>query len=360
MVQKKVLIITHHRKDRSPGQRFRFEQYLDYLENNGFQIDISILLNEEDDMTFYSKGNYPKKALLLKKQIKQRQQDARRADEYDIIFIYRDALPTGTIKYEKKFAASKAKLIYDFDDAIFLPNVSDANRALNFMKKPEKTGDIIALCDLVIAGNEYLRDYALQHNDNVRIIPTTIDTEEYQRIEHKNDKICIGWSGSITTIQHFKHAIPFLLKLRGKYPDQLEFKVIGDGDYVHAELDIQGLPWKKETEIEELSTFDIGIMPLPNDEWAKGKCGLKGLQYMALEIPTIMSPVGVNSTIIQDGVNGFLADEVDGWVDKLSLLIEDEQLRRRMGQAARVTVVEEYSVEANKEKYLSAFNSLIG
>ncbi|MBL4702930.1 MAG: glycosyltransferase family 4 protein [Flavobacteriales bacterium] len=356
----KVLFIALHRPERSPGQRFRFEQYFDYLTANGFSCELSYLITKEEDKVFYSQGNYWKKARLMMKYIKQRKRDAKRAKDFDIIFIFRDALPTGSIKYEKKFKASGAKLMYDFDDAIFILDVSAGNKALSFLKKPEKVGDIISLCDLVIAGNQYLADYAGKFNQNVTIIPTTIDTEEYQRIDTANSKICIGWSGSVTTIQHFRFAIPFLIKIQEKYGDQVYFKVIGDGSYQHAELNIQGISWTREGEVPELSEFDIGIMPLPDDEWANGKCGLKGLQYMALEIPTLMSPVGVNSDIIQDGENGFLADQVDEWVDKISRLIEDKELRLKMGKAARKTVVDEYSILANQDLYLTHFRNVIG
>jgi glycosyltransferase involved in cell wall biosynthesis len=356
---KKVLFIALHRTERSPGQRFRFEQYLEFLEANGFDCELSYLITTEDDKVFYSQGNYWKKARLMMKYIKQRKRDAARAKYFDIIFIFRDALPTGSIKYEKKFKASGAKLIYDFDDAIFILNMSDGNKALSFLKKPEKTGDIIALCDLVIAGNQYLAHYASKTNGNVKIIPTTIDTNEYQREPNKNTKICIGWSGSVTTIQHFRFAIPFLLKIQEKYGDSVYFKVIGDGSYQNAELNIQGIPWSRADEVKELSEFDIGIMPLPDDEWANGKCGLKGLQYMALNIPTLMSPVGVNSDIIEDGENGFLANQVDEWVDKLSRLIEQEELRLKIGNAARKTVVDEYSIIANQDLYLQYFNEVL-
>ncbi|MBT6514033.1 MAG: glycosyltransferase [Crocinitomicaceae bacterium] len=291
--------------------------------------------------------------------MKQRKKDAARANQFDIIFIFRDALPTGSIKYEKKMRASGAKLIYDFDDAIFILNVSSGNKSLSFLKKPKKTGKIIELCDLIIAGNQYLAKYATLFNPNVKVIPTTIDTKEYTRHEKKNTGVCIGWSGSVTTIEHFKLALPFLEKIKLKYGSKVYFKVIGDENYLNKHLEIIGTPWNKKNEVKELSEFDIGIMPLPDDEWAKGKCGLKGLQYMALEIPTIMSPVGVNSEIINNGKNGFIASTNQDWIDKLSVLIDQNETRSKMGIEARKTVVDSYSIIANEDLYLRYFNEVL-
>jgi glycosyltransferase involved in cell wall biosynthesis len=212
---------------------------------------------------------------------------------------------------------------------------------------------------MVFAGNEYLANFARQFNSNVVIIPTTIDTREYAPVaKAASPEITIGWSGSITTIKHFEFALPVLRRLREKYGEKLRFKVIGDSNYKNEELGIRGIGWNKNDELKELSEFDIGIMPLPDDEWAKGKCGLKGLQYMALEIPTIMSPVGVNSEIIKDGVNGFLASDVDEWMEKMSRLIDNSDLRASIGKQARQTVIDHYSVDSQKDRYLQCFREL--
>lgn len=357
---KKVLIICLHRKNRSPGQRFRYEQYLSFLEENGYSFDISILLNEKDDKAFYSKGNYLQKIIIYLKTLMIRARDWFRMNRYDIIFIFRDALMTGSVFFEKRFARSKARIIFDFDDAIWLQNVSDANKKLAFMKNASKTGKIIGLSDLIFAGNQYLADYAAQFNKNISIIPTTIDTSVYvpQKKGGENKATCIGWSGSFSTIQHFATAIPALKKIKDKFGDSISFKIIGDKNYFCNELDTKGDAWVAETEIEDLSQIDIGIMPLPDDEWSKGKCGLKGLQYMALEIPTLMSPVGVNTEIIQPGINGYLPDKEDEWVEALSDLIENKELRERIGKAGRQTVIDKYSMEAWKQKYLDNFNKL--
>jgi glycosyltransferase involved in cell wall biosynthesis len=124
-------------------------------------------------------------------------------------------------------------------------------------------------------------------------------------------------------------------------------------------LDIQVIKWNLNTEIDDLSEIDIGIMPLPDDEWSKGKCGFKGLQYMAMEIPTVMSAVGVNKEIIEDGSNGFLASTENEWIEKLSLLIESKELRNKFGVNGRKTVVEKYSVYSQKQRYLDDFSELL-
>lgn len=352
----KILFLTLHRKDRSPGQRFRHEQYLDHLKDNGFEITYSNMLNADKDKVFYGSGNPLAKIGVGLSAIFKRSKDVFKANKYDYIFVYRDAFFFGVF-FEWLFRRSKAKLIFDFDDSIWLQDENPNQSLFQKLKNPLKTGKIISYCDLIIAGNEYLKEYALQHNSNVTIIPTTIDTEEYSPIEisDREKAICVGWSGSFSTIKHFESALEPLKVIKEKYGDKVRFKVIGDGNYKNDELQITGLPWKKDTEIEDLCDIDIGIMPLPDDAWSKGKCGLKGLQYMALEIPTIMSPVGVNSEIIEEGKNGMLASSIEEWVQKLSQLIEDSSLRKQMGEEGRKTVLKDFSVEANKDKWLKAF-----
>lgn len=357
----KILFIAAHRPDRSPSQRFRFEQYFVSYKEAGFDYDFSYLISEKDDKLFYQSGNLPTKLFIFIKSVLKRLKDILSASQYDIVFVQREAFMTGSTFFEKRFSKSKAKLIFDFDDAIWLLDISDANKKFDWLKNPGKTAKIIAMADLIFAGNNYLADYARQFNKNVKIIPTTIDTDEYVREKRgkKSAKICIGWSGSITTIKHFEYAIPFLKKLKEKYGDAIEIKVIGDATYINKELAVKGIAWSKGNEIQELSTIDIGIMPLPDDEWANGKCGLKGLQYMALEIPTIMSPVGVNSEIISEGENGFLASTVDEWVNKISQLIESEELRKTIGRMARQTVVDNYSVYAQRDSYIKSFKEVL-
>ena len=353
---KKVLFIGMHRLNRSPSQRYRFEQYFSFLEENDIQCHLSYLISAEDDLVLYQGGHYLAKLKILIKAYRIRKKDLLKANNYDYIYIQREAFMTGSTYFEKKLSQLNAKLIFDFDDAIWLDEKSNHHGIFARLKRPGKTSDILAMADLVIAGNAYLADYAAKFNRNIQLIPTTINTEWYQPKEMRDGaQIVIGWSGSFSTIKHFEKIIPVLLKIKEKYNDKVSFRVIGDNTYTHKELAIQGIKWQASTEVRDLQEFDIGIMPLPDNEWTKGKCGAKGLQYMGLAIPTIMSPVGVNTEIIEDGVNGFLADGEAEWLEKLEKLIEFPEFRKELGDKGRQTVVDQYSVEANKEKYLKLF-----
>lgn len=355
---KKILFIVAHRPGRSPGQRFRFEQYLDYLGEKGFSYDFSFLLSENDDRVFYSQGNYFRKFLIFLKSILLRFSDLRRLKNYDIVFIYREAVMFGSAFFEKRFKKKGARIILDFDDAIWLMDVSEGNKKLSWLKRPSKTADILKLSDMAFVGNSHLAAYAEQYNQNVKIVPTTLDIQKMNiKKDVANGKICIGWTGSHTTLKHFELAIPFLKRIAEKFP--VKIKIISDISLDNSELEFDFCRWNKDTEMEDLSDFDIGIMPLPDDEWARGKCGFKGLQYMAIGIPAVLSPVGVNTEIIQDGENGFLARNDDEWIEKLSQLIESADLRKKIGAAGRQTVEERYSFNAWKDNYVGYFEELI-
>ena len=356
----RILFIVPHRPNRSPGQRFRFEQYLDYFEANGFSYTYSNIISAKDDAVFYAKRKLLGKGIILVKSFFKRLYDVLRAGKYDIIFIYREAFMLGWTIIEKLLKLTGKKMIFDFDDAIWLENTSEGNLKFNWLKHPEKISKIIRLSDMVFAGNEYLAKYAREHSNNVKVVPTTIDLNYHNNLKtYSNSKICIGWTGSSTTLPYFQNVIPALKTIYKKYADKIKFKVIVDVEYHEPALDLVATQWQFDTEIQELSEIDIGIMPLPDDEWSKGKCGFKGLQYMSLGIPTIMSPVGVNKSIINNQENGFLAMSNEEWVDRISELIESEELRNILGTAGRKTIAEKYSFEAHKENYLNYFTELI-
>lgn len=354
-----VLILCAHRPKRSPSQRYRFEQYLPFLEQQGFHFTFSYLLNEKDDLTFYSQGNFLAKVVILLKSVFIRMKDVFRFKNYDIIFIQRETTFLGSAYFEKRARKSGAYVIFDFDDSIWLADTSPGNKKWEFIKKPAKFFEAVSYASCVIAGNTYLAAKAQEINANTLLIPTTIDTDIHVSKSELRNKgiITIGWSGSISTVKHFETLLPVLIKLKERYKEKLRFKIIGDKNYVNTSLDSEAIAWSESTEVNELNSFDIGVMPLPDDEWANGKCGLKALSYMACEVPAVLSAVGVNKNIIQTGLNGFLATSQEEWFEMLSKLMEDKELRIRIGKAGRQTVLEKYSVEANKSKYLSVFKN---
>lgn len=356
-------MITHHRLDRSPGQRFRFEQYLPYLEQNGFEFQLSNIVKEEEDSILYGKGKFFQKVILAAKAWLRRYKDVRRAEQFDIIFIFREAFFTGSSRFERLFAKSRAKVIFDFDDAIWLPNVSIHNRKLKKLKNPNKTNKLLSYADMIFAGNQYLADYASNFNSVIKVIPTTIDTSYHlPRTVEKGpeEPIVIGWTGSHTTLRYLDLVKAALQKLKEKYRQEIEIKIICDLPWEQEGLGVVNVEWKRDDEIQQLQSIDIGIMPLTDDEWSRGKCAFKALQYMGIGIPAILSPVGVNKEIINEGVNGYLAESEEEWYEKLDQIIQNASLRKQIGTTARQYIISNYSVEAHRSRYLEYFNEVLG
>jgi glycosyltransferase involved in cell wall biosynthesis len=358
---KKILAIVQHRKDRSPGQRFRLEHFIPALEQNGYEVIFSNIISKKDDELFYSKGKYFAKLRILIKSFFHRLRDVRITKDCDLIFIYREAFMLGTTYFEKKLAKTKVPIIFDFDDSIWLNDTSDGNKNLAWLKRPEKNAKICGLSTLVLVGNKFLADYAKQYNSNVFILPTilNIDYHNFSKSQIKKSAVCIGWTGTTTTLKHFYTAIPVLKRIKEKYKEKVYFKVIANTKTWDKDIDVKLTQWNKETEIDDLCEFDIGIMPLPNDKWSNGKCGFKGLQCLSLEIPAVMSPVGVNTEIIEHGVNGFLADDDEQWFEILSKLIENPELRKEIGKNGRKTIEEKYSVNVWEDKFLDLIRQTI-
>jgi glycosyltransferase involved in cell wall biosynthesis len=356
----RFLFLAVHAPNRAPGQRFRFEQYLDSLRERGVECDFSWALDGSDAKILYSPGQVPRKALLVLRLLFKRWLESFSLGRYDLVLVQREAMFVGGPRLEMAAKRSGAKLVFDFDDAIWLADMSSYNQRFRWLKDAEKIPRILRAADLVLAGNAFLADYARSFNQRVQIVPTTIDTDTYQPRSHRPEgPLCIGWSGSFSTIRDFRLAAPTLKRLRARYGERVRFKVIGDNTFRDDELGVVGQPWKADTEVADLQEIDIGLMPLPDNEWSRGKCGLKGLQYMALGIPTLMSPVGVNADIITDGKDGYLPGSDEDWERDLVSLIENPALRAQIGAAGRQRVVQGYSVRAWRDRYCDLLSGLV-
>lgn len=356
----RILFVAGHRLNRAPGQRFRFEQYLEHLRADGFVCEFSPLLTAEDDRVFYGNASALRKAAVLARCAVRRGRDVRRASNFDVVFLQREAFFGGWPVFEHAFKRTGARLVLDFDDAIWLLDVSEANRRYGWLKRPQKTAEIAKAADLVIAGNSFLKEYASAYNANTIVIPTTIDTCSYTRLSPRrvSGPVCIGWTGSTTTIRNFETGVPYLAEIKARFGDRVRFRIVGDASYRSDVLGVQGEQWKAEAEVEALSDMDIGIMPLPDEVWSRGKCGLKGLQFMALGVPVVMENLGANREIVSDGTDGFLASGHAEWVAKLSMLVESLELRDRIGSAGRRTVEARYSVASQKAVYSRVLREL--
>lgn len=353
----KVLFICPYPPDRAPSQRFRFEQYLGHLNNEGSLVVIRSFFSEKA-YKFYHSGKLLPKVRAITLSYINCSSLFLHALPFDFIFIHREACPLGPPLIEWVLARIlRKKIIYDFDDAIWLTDKQDEHWLVRLLRWRTKVALISKWSYTISCGNEYLADYARQFNPRVVVNPTTIDTNNLhipQVTSKFSGKTTIGWTGSNSTLKYLKTLVPVLQALEKKYPE-LQFLVIADVDPKLPLNNASFRPWRKGTEIRDLAAIDIGIMPLPDDPWTRGKCGFKALQYMALQIAPVVSPVGVNSNIVQHGVEGYLCSSHDEWFRHLEELILCPQKRIQMGKLARRKVIDRYSVNSNRDNFLSLF-----
>jgi glycosyltransferase involved in cell wall biosynthesis len=343
------------------GCRYRIAQYIPHLANEGIDLAVAPFFDREFFELVYRPGHTARKAMLFLRQAAGRLRTVLQHGRYDLVVIYREALPVGPPVIESLLAGARMPLVYDFDDAVFLPNTSEANRWIAALKRPGKTGVIIRRCDQVIAGNEYLASYARRFNPSVHVIPTAIDVDLFvprAAMRKPDARPILGWIGTPTTASYLAPLGPVLRELA--VARRFEFHVAGSTNAVSFEgVDVMNVPWSLDREVDLFNRCDIGVYPLPDDEWALGKCGFKAIQFMSCGVPVVASPVGVNREIVQDGVNGFLAATPDEWRQKLAALMDDADLRQRIGSAGRRTIQERYSLRVTAPRVASVLGAAL-
>jgi len=359
----KVIFLLPYPLGRAPSQRFRVEMLLPLLQQQEIEYVLRPFISEKTWNILYKGGSvFRKISGIAGGFLKRSFTVIFEAPKYHCIFIHREAAPLGPPIFEWYLAkVLKKKIIYDFDDAIWIPNTSAENSLVNLFKASGKVSKICKWSSVISAGNQYLCRFA-ESRSSARVVrmPTVVDTtNRYPHAkQHTGGAVTIGWTGSHSTLKYLDMIVPVLRYLR-KDTD-FTFLVIADK---RPDLNLDNfsfISWNAGTEIEDLMKIDIGIMPLQADEWAEGKCGFKLIQYLALGIPAIASVIGVNKEIIQEGVNGYLCSEEEDWVNALKQLIQDSVLRQHMGTRGRQKIVKEYSIEGNKENFLNLFHPLIG
>jgi glycosyltransferase involved in cell wall biosynthesis len=354
-----VLVLAPYRFDTAPGQRFRIEQWMPKLQALGARFHFAPFMSEELSAILYQRGHALKKVRAMIGDLVRRVVQAVRSRRFDVVFLHREAALIGPPLIERLIAALSVPIVYEFDDAVYVPYVSPANRYMSLLKFPaQKTDRLCRLAAHVIVGNDVLRDYAIARNANVTIVPTTIDTDKYtQSCAYEPDgELVIGWSGSYSSVQYLDALKPALSRLRRTHRFSVE--VIGATSFTMDDVEVRSRAWHSASEVEDLKRIHVGVMPLPDEDWARGKCALKALQYMALGIPTVVSPVGANCEVIRHDVDGLYAATTDEWVARLAALLDDAALRRRLGEAGRRRVVEKYSAAVHAPRVHAVLESV--
>ncbi len=353
----RVLALLPHPTGRVPGQRYRIEQWAPLLRQEGIEVVFSPFLAPAASDILYQPGHLVRKALATVRGYGRRLAEVSRPSLPEVVYVHREAAFLGPAWLERLFAWRRP-LVLDFDDAIYLADTSAANAWVRVLKSPGKTAALCRLSSHVTVGNEVLAEFARNHTTRVSVIPTTIDTDLYRPVTRSpNPRPVIGWTGSLTTLRYLLELAPTLIRLRAR--EDFELRVIG-GQVEIEGLAVTCLPWRAESEVADLLGMDVGLMPLSDDPWSRGKCALKALQYMALGIPPVVSPVGVNARLIRHGENGLLAASPEEWIASLTALLRDSALRERLGRAARQTVEQEFSARVQAPRVAQVLREVAG
>jgi glycosyltransferase involved in cell wall biosynthesis len=257
----------------------------------------------------------------------------RRCDDFDAVLLHKRRLNMIDAFCLRRYARC---VIYDFDDAVMY---SDKNPDRPSRKRRKSFQRTVKLADMVMAGNSYLAEHARRYCHNVNILPTGLDTQAYnlKAEPEKDGKLRLVWIGSKITLKYLAEIKPALEQIGSRF-DNVVLRIICDDFFDPNNLEVEKCLWSLEREVFDLATCDIGLAPLPDNRFTKGKCGFKILQYWAAGLPVVASPVGANAEYIQDGTNGFYAVDGSDWIEKVSLLLKDSQLRQQMGRAGRQKV----------------------
>ena len=324
--------------DRVPSARFRILPWLDHFRAEGHRVVVAHSFPQKYDY-FPWMGFRPSQ--LLKRSVRWWHWLRTKLQRFDVVFIDREIFDNTTIDMERRFRESCGRLVIDLDDAVFL-------------RYPEKFDKLMKLADMVVCGNRFLADKVRPLNSSICQIPTCVDLDEYsERSWRSNDdsRTVVGWMGTAGNLKYLSVAAEALRTLASELP--FELRIVVPDISALSEVDLSGVHvvherWQPQREVQQLQQFDIGLMPLfPDQEWDIYKCGLKLIQYLAVGVPGIAAPAGVNSEILDNNQNGIAAQTTEEWLAALRLLTSRADIRNEMGRRGRQTVEQKYSIQAN-------------
>jgi len=357
-----VLALIPNQYGHAPGQRSSIELWETVLAPVGINIHYAPFETPRLHEVLYRSGHYATKVGEMIRAYIERIKLLGDLKRFDAVFVYREAALLGPAFLEKMVARRGVPIIYQLDDPLFVPYTSPSNGYLSYLKFFGKIADICRLAKVVMVNSTQIREYVSQYNQNIWQVPSVVDTKQYvfrpELLESEAESVCIGWSGSPTTIGNIRVIAGALRKLGEEVNHRVH--LIGGTKFDLPGVRYIAQKWCAETEVEDLRRMQVGMVPLPLNEWNKRKFYMKTAQYMALGIPTVATPLGSNPDVVQHGVTGFLADSEGEWVEYLKLLIKDHDLRRRMSYAAAAAAKEKYSLEGNTPKIIEAFQAAGG
>lgn len=337
------------------SNRLRVEQYVPLLRSYGIDVDISAYFDDAGYRVLYEQGRVFAKGLCVARGAIHRAADVLRAHSFDAVLIHRETAPIGPPIVERALRLRNVPYIFDFDDAIFLPAIHPANRTWAWLRRP-RPDETAKHARLVIAGNAYLADWARGKSRRVVVIPTPVDTDRHEprTTPRGAGRLVIGWVGSSTTAPYLRMLDGVLARLVKRH--DFLVRVVG-GVYSHADVDIECLPYSLADEPEHVRSFDIGILPEPDDKWTRGKGAFKALLYMASGVPVVASLVGVNEEVV--GPGGYCVADEDAWFVALERLLAQEELRHSLGGLGRQRAVQYYSLRVQAPRLAAALQEAL-
>ncbi len=344
----KLLVLTNHPIE-DGSSRYRIYQFLPYLQAAGLECEIRPFSSPALFRALRRRGQYSRKTLLAIQCAIRRFLDLSKVTEFDVVLIHREAFPFCTPMVERMVLERHPNVVFSFDDAIYVGH-GETERLnhpwLYKLKYGTGIDEVLRRSAYVIAANSVLASYAERLNPNVAVIPTVVDLDVYRPANSElHDNLTVGWIGSGSTSPYIFEIEPALQRLAEAHPGKLRFRFFGDPDLRLRLPNFEARAFNIHRELDDLRSLDIGIMPMPDTPWTRGKSAFKAIQYMAMGIPTVVSPVGVASELVQHGVNGFTAGTMEEWFSCLEELFRDSRLREKFAVAGRETIAARYSLQ---------------
>jgi glycosyltransferase involved in cell wall biosynthesis len=345
----RVAFVTNHTA-LDASSRQRVYQYLPGLRALGLEVSVHPFSDEALFEVMHAPGHLPAKVGGLLRASARRLGLVLRGLDADVVVLHREAFPFGPPWLETALARGRAPVVFSFDDALYAPFPyagGGGRRLLYRLKYGRDLGPVLRRCAAVIAGNRHLAEYARRHNPTVTVIPTAVDTDALSPPPSRPPgRLTVGWIGGPSTSVHVRDVAGSLAELATRRPE-VDFLLVGDPRLAALDLPrAEVRAWSMAREADDLRAMDVGLMPLQDSEWTRGKCAFKAIQYMAVGAPVVASRLGASAEVVEDGGSGLLVDGPEGWAGALEGICADPGLRAAMGRRGRQLAQERFSLRA--------------